>query len=78
MRVPSTGTKEETMLETLSVRPHIREQIRSGPLDQWVDDFVDVLTTGGYATSVIRRHVQAAALFGAWLQRQGGRSHRDR
>ena len=25
----------------------------------------------GYATSVIRRHVRAAAIFGAWLRRQG-------
>ena len=41
------GTKEETMLETLSVRPRICDQIRSGPLGSWVDDFVDVLMTRG-------------------------------
>ena len=51
------------MLETLSVRPRICQQIRSGPLGQWVDDFADILTTRGYATSVIRRHVRAAAIF---------------
>ena len=33
------------MPETLSVRPRICQQIRSGPLGQWIDDFVDVLTT---------------------------------
>ena len=58
------------MLETLSVRPRICEQIRSGPLGQWLDDFVDVLTTRGYETSVMRRHVRAAAIFSAWLDRQ--------
>ena len=31
------------MLETHSVNPRICEQIRSGPLGRWVDDFVDVL-----------------------------------
>ena len=30
------------MPETLSVRPVICDQIRSGPLGRWVDDFVDV------------------------------------
>ena len=58
------------MLETLSVRPRICEQIRLGPLGQWIDDFVDVLTTRGYETSVMRRHVRAAAIFSAWLDRQ--------
>ena len=58
------------MPETLSVRPRICQQIRSGPLGQWIDDFVDVLTTRGYATSVVRRHVRAAAVFSAWLKRQ--------
>ena len=57
------------MPETLSVRPRICQQIRSGPLGQWIDDFVDVLTTRGYATSVVRRHVRAAAV-SAWLERQ--------
>ena len=50
------------MLESLRVRPRICQRIRSGPLGQWVDGFVDVLTTRGYATSVIRRHVRAAAI----------------
>ena len=59
------------MLETLSVRPRICQQIRSGPLGQWVDDFVDVLTTRGYATTVIRYHVRAVAIFSAWLEQQG-------
>ena len=58
------------MLEALSVRPHICEQIRSGPLGCWVDDFVDVLATRGYATSTMRRYVRAAAIFGAWLDQQ--------
>ena len=58
------------MPEKLSVRPRICQQIRSGPLGQWIDDFVDVLTARGYATSVIRRHVRAAAIFSAWLERQ--------
>ena len=58
------------MPEKLSVRPRICQQIRSGPLGQWIDDFVDVLTARGYATSVIRRHVRAAAVFSAWLERQ--------
>ncbi len=31
------------MLDTLSVRPHSRDQIRSGTLGRWVDDFVDML-----------------------------------
>ena len=35
------------MLKTLSVRPRICDQIRSGPLGRWVDDFVDVLMTRG-------------------------------
>ena len=58
------------MLEALSVRPHICEQIRSGPLGHWVDDFVDVLSTRGYATSTMRRHARAAAIFSAWLDQQ--------
>ena len=45
------------MLETLSVRPRICDQIRSGPLGRWVDDFVDVLVTRGYAASTVRRYV---------------------
>ena len=45
------------MPETLSVRPRICQQVRSG-------------TTRGYATSVMRRHVRAAAIFSAWLERQ--------
>ena len=59
------------MLESLSVRPRICEQIRSGPPGAWVDDFVEVLATRGYARSVIRRHVRSVAIFGAWLERQG-------
>ena len=31
------------MLETLSVHPCFCEQLRSGPLGRWVDDFVDIL-----------------------------------
>ena len=58
------------MLETLSVRPRICEQIRSGPLGRWVDDFVDVLAGRKYATSTIRRHVRAAVLFSDWLDQQ--------
>ena len=58
------------MLEALSVRPRICEQIRSGPLGCWVDDFVDVFATRGYATTGMRRHVRAAAIFGAWLDQQ--------
>ena len=58
------------MLEALSVRPHICEQIRSGPLGHWVDDFVGVLSTRGYATSTMRRYVRAAAIFSAWLDQQ--------
>ena len=50
------------MPETLSVRPVICDQIRSGPLGRWVDDFVDVLITRGYATSTVRAHVRAAAI----------------
>ena len=48
------------MLETLSVRSRICDQIRSGPLGRWVDDFVDVLIMRGYATSTVRRYVRAA------------------
>ena len=58
------------MPETLSVRPVICDQIRSGPLGRWVDDFVDVLITRGYATSTVRRHVRAAAIFSVWLDQQ--------
>ena len=58
------------MLETLSVRPRICAQIRSGPLGRWVDDFVDVLVTRGYATSTVRRYVRAAAIFSAWLDQE--------
>ncbi len=58
------------MLETLSVRPRICQQIRSGPLGRWVDDFVDVLAAREYARSTIRRYVRAAAIFSAWLDRQ--------
>ena len=39
-----------------------------GPLGHWVNDFVDVLSTRGYATSTMRRYVRAAAI--AWLARQ--------
>ena len=58
------------MLETLSVRPRICEEIRSGPLGRWVDDFVDVLAGREYATSTIRQYVRAAAIFSAWLDQQ--------
>ena len=58
------------MPETLSVRPVICDQIRSGPLGRWVDDFVDVLITRGYATSTVRQHVRAAAIFSVWLDQQ--------
>ena len=59
------------MLETLSVRARICQRIRSGPLGRWVDDFVDVLATRGYATSTARRYVRAAAIFSTWLEQQG-------
>ena len=59
------------MLETLSVRPRICEEIRSGPLGRWVDDFVDVLAGREYATSTIRQYVRAAAIFSGWLDQQG-------
>ena len=59
------------MLETLSVHPRICEQIRSGPLGRSVDDFVEVLAGREYATSTIRRHVRAAAIFSAWLDQRG-------
>ncbi len=58
------------MLETLSVHPRICEQIRSGPLGRWVDDFVDGLAGREYATSTIRRYVRAAAIFSDWLDQQ--------
>ena len=59
------------MLETLSVHPRICQQIRSGPLGRWVDDFVDVLAGREYVTSTNRQHVRAAAIFSAWLDQQG-------
>ena len=37
-------------------------------MGHWVNDFVDVLSTRGYATSTMRRYVRAAAI--AWLARQ--------
>jgi integrase/recombinase XerD len=55
------------MLERLGVRPHICRQVRSGPLGPWIEGFLLALTTNGYATSVIRRHVRAAVVFGDWL-----------
>ena len=55
------------MLETLSVRPRICDEIRPGPSGRWVDDFVDVLVTRGYATSTVRRYVRATAIFSVWL-----------
>ena len=59
------------MLETLSVRSRICDQIRSGPLGRWVDDLRRrMLITRGYATSTVRRYVRAAAIFSAWLDRQ--------
>ncbi len=58
------------MLETLSVHPRTCERIRSGPLGRWVDDFVDVLEGREYATSTIRQHVRAAAIFSDWLDQQ--------
>jgi integrase/recombinase XerD len=57
------------MLERLAVRPHICRQIRSGPLGPWIEGFLLKLTTNGYATSVIRRHVRAVVVFGDWLVR---------
>ena len=58
------------MLEALAVRPRICQQIRSGPLGQWIDDFVNVIVIRGYATGVIRRHVRAAVIFSEWLKQQ--------
>jgi site-specific recombinase XerC len=56
-------------IERLAVRPHICKQIRSGPLGPWIDGFLLALTTNGYATSVIRRHLRAAVIFSDWLVR---------
>ncbi len=58
------------MLEALTVRPRICQPIRSGPLGQWIDDFVAVLAARGYVRSVIRRHVRAAVIFSEWLEQQ--------
>lgn len=58
------------MLESLRVRTHICTGIRGGPLGSWVDAFVVALQATGFAPSVIRRHVRAAAAFGGWLARQ--------
>jgi site-specific recombinase XerD len=55
------------MLERLGVRPHICRQVRSGPFGPWIEGFLLALATSGYATSVIRRHVRAAVVFGDWL-----------
>ena len=66
------------MPETLSVRPRICQQIRSGPLGQWIDDFVDVLTTRGVrnqrrtASRPSRGGLQCVARAAA------GRGNRDR
>lgn len=57
------------MLESLHVRPAICKQVRSGPLGAWVDPFIEVLAHRGHAASEQRRHVRAAALFGAWMTR---------
>jgi site-specific recombinase XerD len=57
------------MLESLHVRPAICKQIRSGPLGSWVDPFIVALAQRGHAPSVQRRHLRAAAVFGAWMKR---------
>ena len=57
------------MIESLHVRPGICKRIRSGPLGAWVDPFIAALTQRGHAASVQRRHLRAAALFGAWMTR---------
>jgi integrase len=62
--------KEETMLETLRVRPWICNRIRSGPLGQTVDAFVEALRRDGYRPLGIRRHVLATDVFGQWLARR--------
>ena len=53
--------------------PFADESVSRSGVDRWanwIDDFVDILVTRGYATSVIRRHVRAAAIFSTWLERQ--------
>ena len=57
------------MLESLHVRPAICKQIRSGPLGTWVEPFIAALAQRGHAPSVRRRHLRAAAVFGAWMRR---------
>lgn len=57
------------MLESLHVRPAICTQIRSGPLGAWADPFIAALADRGHASSVQRRHLRAAAVFGAWMTR---------
>jgi site-specific recombinase XerD len=57
------------MLESLRVRPAICKRIRSGPLGVWVDPFIAALAQQGYAPSVQRRSIRAAAVFGAWMTR---------
>jgi site-specific recombinase XerD len=57
------------MLESLHVRPAICKQIRSSPLGAWVDPFIASLALRGHAPSVQRRHLRAAAVFGAWMKR---------
>jgi hypothetical protein len=57
------------MLGSLNVRPDIRVALRSGPLGPYVDPFVGALAEQGYASSVQRRYVRAAAAFGRWMVR---------
>ena len=68
-RAQCVGQRERRapLRERAADQPRICDQIRSGPLGHWVDDFVDVLMTRGYATGTVRRHVRAAAIFSAWL-----------
>ena len=56
------------MIESLHVRPAICKRIYSGPLGAWVDPFIAALAERGHAPSVQRRHLRAAAVFGAWMQ----------
>ncbi len=57
------------MLESLRVRPAICTRIRSGPLGAWIEPFIVTLAERGYASSVQRRYLRAAAMFGVWMTR---------
>jgi len=61
------------MLDSYCLWPHIRVRIASGPLAHHVDIYVALLEKHGYRRKIVRRHIRAIDILGAWLSKRATR-----